>query len=118
MEEKRYFRTGFGFRAEVHKDVQREFDSQIVRDPGRARALALGGDLTFRLAAEFGFCYGVDRAVDYAYETRRVYPDRRIFLMGQIIHNPAVNRRLEEMGIRATGDPLTDVPDLWRRTSC
>src|SRR6185436_9784741 len=53
----------------------------------------------FLLAREFGFCYGVERAVEYAYETRRQFPDRRIFLTGEIIHNPHVNRRLREMGI-------------------
>ena len=57
------------------------------------------GPLTFRLAREFGFCYGVDRAVEYAYETRSKFPDRRIRLVGEIIHNPHVNARLGEMGI-------------------
>jgi 4-hydroxy-3-methylbut-2-enyl diphosphate reductase len=114
MEEKRYFRSGFGLRAEVHKVVEREFDSRIVRSLRENGNTLVAGDLTFRLAEEFGFCYGVDRAVDYAYETRRVHPDRRIFLLGQIIHNPAVNRRLEEMGIRATDDPLASIPDLGR----
>jgi 4-hydroxy-3-methylbut-2-enyl diphosphate reductase len=57
------------------------------------------GPLTFRLAREFGFCYGVDRAVDYAYETRHKFPDRRLFLVGEIIHNPHVNRKLQHMGI-------------------
>jgi 4-hydroxy-3-methylbut-2-enyl diphosphate reductase len=53
-----------------------------------------------KLAREFGFCYGVDRAVEYAYETHQRFPDRRIFLSGEIIHNPDVNRRIEAMGIR------------------
>src|SRR5262245_39067248 len=62
---------------------------------GAARA----GDVTLRLAREFGFCYGVDRAVEYAYETRERFPERRLFLSGEIIHNPEVNGRLREMGI-------------------
>src|SRR5688500_4708036 len=56
--------------------------------------------MTFKLAREFGFCYGVDRAVEYAYETRQKFPDRRVFLSGEIIHNPDVNGRIEAMGIR------------------
>ena len=52
------------------------------------------------MAREFGFCYGVDRAVDYAYQTREKFPDRRIFITGEIIHNPFVNNKLLEMGIQ------------------
>jgi 4-hydroxy-3-methylbut-2-en-1-yl diphosphate reductase len=52
-----------------------------------------------KLAEEFGFCYGVDRAVDYAYQTAMKFPDRKIFLVGEIIHNPHVNQRMREMGI-------------------
>src|SRR5262245_12769374 len=63
---------------------------------GAARA----GELVLKLAREFGFCYGVDRAVEYAYETRERFPERRLFLSGEIIHNPDVNGRLVEMGIR------------------
>ena len=65
---------------------------------------ASAGGLHFKLAKEFGFCYGVDRAVDYAYQTRRQFPDRRVFLSGEIIHNPDVNQRIEEMGIRILAD--------------
>ena len=57
------------------------------------------GDLSFRLAGEFGFCYGVDRAVEYAYETRTKFPGKRTFLVGEIIHNPHVNAKLEAMGV-------------------
>ena len=58
------------------------------------------GPLSFRLAREFGFCYGVDRAVDYAYETRRKFPDRPLYLVGEIIHNPHVNQKLRDMGVQ------------------
>src|SRR3989442_9603994 len=64
------------------------------------------GRLTLHLAREFGFCYGVDRAVDYAYQTRERFPDRHVFLTGEIIHNPHVNEKLRAMGVRfLTDDP-------------
>jgi 4-hydroxy-3-methylbut-2-enyl diphosphate reductase len=62
------------------------------------------GRLTVHLAREFGFCYGVDRAVDYAYQTRERFPDRNVFLTGEIIHNPHVNDKLRTMGIRFLTD--------------
>ncbi len=63
------------------------------------------GRLTIHLAREFGFCYGVDRAVDYAYQARRRFPGQPVFLTGEIIHNPHVNDRLRAAGIRFLSDP-------------
>jgi len=63
------------------------------------------GRLTIHLAREFGFCYGVDRAVDYAYQARKRFPDRNVYLTGEIIHNPHVNDRLRSAGIRFLSDP-------------
>src|SRR5947207_9104548 len=62
------------------------------------------GRLTIHLAREFGFCYGVDRAVDYAYQTRERFPNRTVYLTGEIIHNPHVNEKLRSMGIRFLSD--------------
>src|SRR5262245_9710789 len=62
------------------------------------------GRLTIHLAREFGFCYGVDRAVDYAYQTRERFPNRTVHLTGEIIHNPHVNDKLRAMGIRFLSD--------------
>ena len=62
------------------------------------------GRLTIHLAREFGFCYGVDRAVDYAYQARRRFPDRIVYLTGEIIHNPHVNDELRAQGIRFLSD--------------
>ena len=72
------------------------------------------GRLTIRLAREFGFCYGVDRAVDYAYQTRRRFPDRAVFLTGEIIHNPHVNDQLRAMGIGFLSDPGQSIEQLGR----
>jgi 4-hydroxy-3-methylbut-2-enyl diphosphate reductase len=101
--ESNYFRRGFGLRKEIEPLIRSEYHSGLV-DRIRARGYRDDygeGDrrITVRLAEEFGFCYGVDRAVDYAYETRVKFPDRRVFLLGEIIHNPHVNRRLTDMGI-------------------
>ncbi len=94
-----YFRKGFGLKAEVEEELATDYDGRLV-DLLRERDYSLtAGDVTVRLAREFGFCYGVERAVDYAYQTRRKFPDRRIFLAGEIIHNPHINHKLREMGV-------------------
>jgi 4-hydroxy-3-methylbut-2-en-1-yl diphosphate reductase len=94
-----YVRKGFGLKAEVQGTLASDYDGRIV-DLLRDRDYILAvGDVTVRLAHEFGFCYGVERAVEYAYQTRRKFEDRRILLVGEIIHNPHVNTRLREMGI-------------------
>ena len=99
-----YFQKGFGLKSEVGPVLARTYQSAVIE---RLKALgyeAGAGGLHFKLAKEFGFCYGVDRAVDYAYQTRRQFPDRRVFLSGEIIHNPDVNRRLRDMGITILDD--------------
>ncbi len=94
-----YYRKGFGLRKEIRGAVTEDYASDLV-DLARENENRIEvGDLTILLAKEFGFCYGVDRAVDLAYETHARFPDRRIFLSGQIIHNPRVDHRLREMGI-------------------
>jgi len=95
-----YFQKGFGLKSEVGPVLARTYQSAVVERLKGLGYEAGAGGLHFKLAREFGFCYGVDRAVDYAYQTRRQFPDRRVFLSGEIIHNPDVNRRLADMGIR------------------
>ena len=95
-----YFRKGFGLKAEVKPIIDAEYCSALVERIRSRGYTDTFGDVTVRLAEEFGFCYGVDRAVDYAYETVHKFADRRIFLVGEIIHNPHVNKRMTEMGIR------------------
>ena len=99
-ENESYFARGLGLREEVKDRLARDYHSGIV-DRLRASGFALTvGDTTIRLAEEFGFCYGVERAVDYAYQTRQRFPDRDVYITGEIIHNPGVNGRLKAMGIR------------------
>ena len=97
--EQTYFRRGFGLKGDIEGALAADYHSQVV-DRIRAHGYVLAvGELTFRLAREFGFCYGVDRAVEYAYETRTKFPERRVFLVGEIIHNPHVNKKLQGMGV-------------------
>src|SRR5574341_2457330 len=97
--EQTYFRRGFGLKQEIAGELSGAYHSRLV-DRIRADGYRLSaGGLTIVLAKEFGFCYGVDRAVEYAYESRRKFPQKRIFLVGEIIHNPHVNGRLEGLGI-------------------
>ncbi|HET7274081.1 MAG TPA: 4-hydroxy-3-methylbut-2-enyl diphosphate reductase [Longimicrobiaceae bacterium] len=101
--ESTYFRRGFGLSKEIEPVVEAEYHSDLVeriRSAGSRETFGAGdNEVTIRLAQSFGFCYGVDRAIDYAYQTRSQFPDRRIFLVGEIIHNPHVNERLMGMGI-------------------
>jgi 4-hydroxy-3-methylbut-2-enyl diphosphate reductase len=98
--EQTYFRKGFGLKDAIEGALTTDYHSRLV-DAIRANDHTLVlGDLTFRLAREFGFCYGVDRAVEYAYEARSKFPERRTFLVGEIIHNPHVNSKLRAMGVQ------------------
>ena len=108
--ESRYFRKGLGLRTEVKDIILGDYASDLVRRFRENSFTLVAGELTFRLAREFGFCYGVDRAVDYAYQTVTKFPDRRVILTGEIIHNPGVNARLRALGIRFVGD--AEVPTL------
>lgn len=99
MSDPTYVRKGFGLKAAVQDTLAADYTGQLV-DMLRANDFTLhAGQTTVRLAKEFGFCYGVERAVDYAYQTRRKFPEKRIFLAGEIIHNPHVNAKLREMGV-------------------
>ncbi len=94
-----YFRKGFGLRKKLRPIIDAEFASALVERIRSDGNRGQFGDVSVRLAKEFGFCYGVDRAVDYAYETVHNFPDKKIYLVGEIIHNPYVNQRLTDMGI-------------------
>jgi 4-hydroxy-3-methylbut-2-enyl diphosphate reductase len=99
------FRKGLDMKEAVAGELAAAYHSSIV-DTVRANDYRYtSGRLTVHLAREFGFCYGVDRAVDYAYQARRRFPGRNVFLTGEIIHNPHVNDRLRAADIRFLSDP-------------
>lgn len=83
----------------VQAEVANHYRSSIVEKVRDKGGVLTVGNTTVRIAQQFGFCYGVERAIDLAYATRRVFPENRIFLIGEIIHNPEVNGQLSEMNI-------------------
>ncbi len=99
MSDQTYFRKGFGLKGAIEGTLTADYHSGLIESfKSNGHRLSVG-PLTFRLAKEFGFCYGVDRAVEYAYETRAKFPTRQLVMVGEIIHNPHVNQKLEAMGI-------------------
>ena len=98
------YRKGLDLKQDVAGAIASDYHSRLIDTMREAGYASRVGRLTVRLPREFGFCYGVDRAVDYAYQTRHRFPDRRVFLAGEIIHNPNVNDRLREAGVHFLGD--------------
>ena len=94
------FRKGLDLKQAVAGMLAENYHSAIVEKIKADDFTYRAGRLTVHLAREFGFCYGVDRAVDYAYQTRERFPERDVFLTGEIIHNPHVNDKLRAMGIK------------------
>ncbi len=108
------FRKGLDMKAAVADQLAQAYHSRIVDDLRSDGYVRTHGRLTIHLAREFGFCYGVERAVDYAYQTRKKFPNSRVFLTGEIIHNPHVNNQLRAQGIRFLTDPGEDRTTLGR----
>ena len=98
----------------VQAQVLSHYRSELVdRIRARGHVISAGG-LTVTLAKEFGFCYGVERAIDLAYAARKVFPEQPIYILGEIIHNPEVNDQLREMDIRFLSgkEKNADINDL------
>jgi 4-hydroxy-3-methylbut-2-en-1-yl diphosphate reductase len=106
------YRKGLSLKHEVADELEADYHSALVQQIKAADFRYHGGRLTVHLAREFGFCYGVDRAVDYAYQARRRFPDQTVYLTGEIIHNPHVNDKLRALGIRFLSDPGRSIQAL------
>lgn len=94
-----YHRKGFGHEAEVMEVLNTEYQSSLIQEIRNNHYRLERGNVTIRLAEAFGFCWGVERAVAMAYETRQHFPNERIWITNEIIHNPSVNQRLREMEV-------------------
>jgi 4-hydroxy-3-methylbut-2-enyl diphosphate reductase len=94
-----YHRRSFGHAAEVMEVMDSEYQSQLIQEIRQNNYRLQRGNVTIRLAEAFGFCWGVERAVAMAYETRQHFPQEKIWITNEIIHNPSVNQRLREMEV-------------------
>lgn len=94
-----YHRKGFGHETEVNETLDQEYQSSLIQTIRQNNYQLVRGNVTIRLAEAFGFCWGVERAVAMAYETRTHFPEQKIWITNEIIHNPSVNQRLQEMNV-------------------
>jgi 4-hydroxy-3-methylbut-2-en-1-yl diphosphate reductase len=95
-----YHRKGFGHEAVVSSLLDSEYKSNLIQEIRDNGYTLTRGDVTIRLAEEFGFCWGVERAIALAYETRQQFPKERIWITNEIIHNPSVNQNLRDMAVQ------------------
>ena len=99
MAEASYYPKGFGLKAAIQDNLTADYHSRLVEEICRNGFAHRIDRITFRLAQAFGFCYGVDRTVQYAYETRKRFPEKTVYITSEIIHNPHVNERLIALGM-------------------
>ncbi len=95
----KYHRRGFGHEEEVNELLNSEYQSNLIKEIRENNYRLKKGNVTIRLAEAFGFCWGVERAVAIAYETRQHFPKERIWITNEIIHNPSVNQHLQDMAV-------------------
>ncbi|MFM9267361.1 4-hydroxy-3-methylbut-2-enyl diphosphate reductase [Tychonema sp. BBK16] len=94
-----YHRKGFGHQAEVADVMNTAYQSSLIQQIRDNNYRLERNGVTIRLAEAFGFCWGVERAVAIAYETRQHFPTERIWITNEIIHNPSVNQHLRDMEV-------------------
>ncbi|KAJ7566805.1 hypothetical protein O6H91_02G119500 [Diphasiastrum complanatum] len=95
-----YNRSGFGYKKETLEAMAKEYTSDIVKTLRENNFEYSWGDVTVKLAESYGFCWGVERAVQIAYEARKQFPEDKIWITNEIIHNPSVNQRIDEMEVK------------------
>ncbi|MEL7504438.1 MAG: 4-hydroxy-3-methylbut-2-enyl diphosphate reductase [Cyanobacteria bacterium J06554_6] len=95
-----YYRNqGFGEKEEVAGQLATEYQSDLIQQIRDQQYTFTQGNVTIKLAKSFGFCWGVERAVAMAYEARQHFPTERIWITNEIIHNPGVNQRIQDMDV-------------------
>ncbi|MCC7430154.1 4-hydroxy-3-methylbut-2-enyl diphosphate reductase [bacterium] len=100
MKKENYFRGGIGYKEEILEEFQSYYESKLVKKIKQNGGTHKVGNTIIHLAKEFGFCWGVDKAVSMAFEARKRWKKETIWITNEIIHNPFVNQNLREKGIK------------------
>ncbi|URD74058.1 4-hydroxy-3-methylbut-2-enyl diphosphate [Musa troglodytarum] len=87
-----YNRRGFGHKKETLELMNQQYTSDVIKTLKENNNEYTWGDVTVKLAEAYGFCWGVERAVQIGYEARKQFPEERIWITNEIIHNPMVNK--------------------------
>ncbi|XP_024387278.1 4-hydroxy-3-methylbut-2-enyl diphosphate reductase, chloroplastic isoform X2 [Physcomitrium patens] len=95
----KYNKTGYGYKKEMLDKMSVEYTSNLVKTLKENNFEYTWGNVTVKLANSYGFCWGVERAVQIAYEARKQFPEQKLWLTNEIIHNPTVNQKMTDMGI-------------------
>ncbi|KAK1402629.1 putative chloroplast 4-hydroxy-3-methylbut-2-en-1-yl diphosphate reductase [Heracleum sosnowskyi] len=94
-----YNRQGFGHKEETLELISREFGSDIIKTLRSNGHEYTWGDITVKLAKSYGFCWGVERAIQLVYEAKNQFPDQKIWITNEIIHNPTFSKKIAELDI-------------------
>lgn len=95
-----YNRRGYKDQRPEVKEMMTGYDSPMLEKMRNNGGVLQEGDVTLQLAEHYGFCWGVERAIEIAYEARAQFPTEKLFITNELIHNPTVNQRLEEMNVK------------------
>lgn len=100
MKSDQFYRNGF---KEVRKDVEEtmgeQFQSNLVDELKDNKFVIEKDGVRVHLASDFGFCWGVERSIALAYEAVKHFPDRKVHITNELIHNPEVNDNLQAMNV-------------------
>lgn len=101
MKSKQFHRRGFvEVREEVEESMEEQFKGEIVQEMRESNYLLERDGVKVYLAKDFGFCWGVERSIALAYEAVEHYPDKKVHITNELIHNPEVNDKLEAMDVQ------------------
>jgi 4-hydroxy-3-methylbut-2-enyl diphosphate reductase len=101
MKSPQFYRQGFKeVREGVEKSMEEQFKGDIVQQLRESNYIMERDGVKVYLAKDFGFCWGVERSIALAYEAVEHYPGKTVHITNELIHNPEVNEKLEDMNVQ------------------